>query len=513
MATKNLPTIHFIKNYKLLFGTTDHKQVGLLYLFFATINFMISGSLILLIRVELLTPVGGLIFPNGNLYNSGFSTHGISMIFLTIMPIGAGFGNYLVPKLIGAKDMYWPKWNNAAFWMLIPAALCVYTGFSSVGWTFYAPLSTQGALTRFSMGTNLAMFGILIAGTSSVIAALNFLLTILRLRKPGLSLREMDLFSWSIFFTSIIQVFATPFITIAFTLLLITNITGAVFFDFLVGSGPLLYQHLFWSYSHPAVYIMILPAMGLTSLIISRFSQRKIFGHVSMIYSLGLITVLGFFVWGHHMFTITLGARPNWAFTLLTFAIAIPSGIKTFNWVLTLWRANIKRKIPLYFSLGFVIGFILGGFTGIMVNTIPIDFVYHDTYFVVGHFHFIVIGGAVSTSIGAIYFIFPDIVGKMYNTKLAKIQFWIWVPAFIVTFMGMTLIGAFGMPRRYFDYSGLSTSFGTLNILNIIISIGAFAQGLSFVLLFCNLLYSTFKGKPATANPFNLQNPLLLGSE
>ncbi len=501
MATEKEFPISFLKKPKHLFGTLDHKEIGLLYLIFAMINIGISGFMILTVRTELLTPEVD--FVDAKSYLSLFTIHGLSMIFLVVMPMGAGFGNYLIPKMIGAKDLYWPKWNNFAFWMLVPAAYFTYTGNAGVGWTFYPPLST---LPGEIQAVNITIIGLLFAGTSSVIGAINFLLTISMMREPGLGWFDLDLFTWSIIFTSLIQMIATPFITTALVMLLLTNATGATFFLASAGSGPVLFQHVFWSYSHPAVYIMILPSMGLTSVIIERFSQKKIFGYKSMVYSMAAIGLLGFIVWGHHMYTVTIGTSPNWYFTLATFFIAIPSGIKTFNWLTTMYKSRLVIDVPLLYSLGFVIGFVLGGISGVMVNTIPIDVVYQDTYFVVGHFHFIIIGGAVSTIMGALYMLYPNVTGKMYNKKIAIWQWIIWMPSFILTFMGMNIVGAYGMPRRYVGYEGLPYQ-SELTFWHRVTTIGAYGQAIAFTLMFINFVYSAIKGAPASEGTWDIENP------
>ena len=499
METKEKPPIYFIKNLKKMVSTLDHREIGLLYFFFAALNLAISGILILIVRLELALPGLQFFLGNVDLYNAFFSTHGLSMIFLVIFPINGGFGNYLIPKLIGAKDLYWPRWNNIAFWMLIPGAIAIYIALPNAGWTFYAPLSVSNLSAE---STTLALLGILVIGTSSLIASINFILTVLKLRQPGLKLLDVDLFTWSIVFTSIIQIIVTPFITIAILMLILTIFTGASFFNVLQGSGPLFYQHLFWSYSHPAVYIIVLPAMGLASLAISLYCKRKIFGHVGMIYSMAAITLLGTYVWGHHMFTISTSTAPNWFFLFMTFLIAVPSGLKTFNWMGTLWGGNIDAKPPFLLAIGFIVGFILGGFSGIMLSSLPLDIVFHDTYFVVGHFHLIVIGGVISTTLAGILIIYPDMTGKDYNLKLAKIQALIWVPSAILTFFFMSLLGVFGMPRRIADYLGLPYG-DVLTSLNLIVTIGAFAQLVALLLFFHNFAWSWKKGK-------NAENPPLL---
>ncbi|MCY3414148.1 MAG: cbb3-type cytochrome c oxidase subunit I [Candidatus Heimdallarchaeota archaeon] len=499
MTTEAIKQKPWFFNPKLLFGTTDHKQIGILYMVFALVNLAISGWYILKVRVELYNPGiddAQMVVDHPVLVTA----HGFTMIFFVIMAGSTGFGNYMVPKMIGAKDLYWPRWNNIAFWMLIPGAFFVYTSAVGTGWTLYPPLSSR------TLGLDILVAGLVLAGSSAVIGAVNFLLTIFTMRRPGLSLKEMDLFSWSIVWMSLIQFVATPIITVTAVMLLFDQALGTSFFTLNAGSGPALFQDLFWGYSHPAVYIMILPGMGLTSMIISRFSQRKVFGHTSMIISMGAIAILGFMVWGHHMFTVAIGTTPNWIFTFLTFLIGVPSGIKTFNWVFTMYKAKIRVEGPLLFSLGYILGFVLGGVTGIMVNTLVLDYVFHDTYFVVGHFHFIIIGGSLSTLIGAIFFLYPSMSGKMYNRTLAFIQFAIWIPGYILTFQGMNMTGLYGMPRRYADYQGLPY-LDELTFWHRVTTIGAFLQLASFLLMFGNLFYSYFKGPVAGDNPFRLKIP------
>ncbi len=498
MATLKRPSYWFM-DYRKLFGTIDHKQIGMLYMVFAAVNLTVAGYYALLIRTELFNVgLDGFISPAN--YGSIFTMHGTAMIFLVIMPMGAGFGNYLIPLMIGAKDLYWPRWNNIAFWMLIPGASFVWMSEAPIGWTAYPPLSTTVD------STNLWIIGLIIVGTSSIIGAINFFLTIFNLRKPGLGMMDLDLFSWAILFTSFIQLFATPIITTALVMLLFERIAGAPFFTITYGSSSLLWQHIFWSYSHPAVYIMILPAMGIISVIIGRFSQNHIFGKSSMIYSMGAITLLGFMVWGHHNFTASPNAVPNWFFTFTTFLIAIPSGIKTFNWILTMYKGSIHFEPPLLFALSFILGFILGGFSGVIINTIPLDYYFHDTYFVVGHFHFIIIGGGLSAIIGGIYFIFPDATGRMYNKKAAYVHWAIWTVAFIVTFGGMNVLGYLNQPRRYVDYSVLS-NYAELEFWHRVTTIGAYLQALAFLIGFSNLFYSAIKGPKVGDKPYSIENP------
>ncbi len=509
----------FYKSLNTLIGTTNHAEIGILYIVFALFNFAVSGLLALIIRIELALPGGQIV--NDEVYSILFTAHGTAMIFLVIFPIGAGLANYLVPKLIGAPDMYWPRWNNAAFWLLVPAALLLYFGEASVGWTLYTPLSS----IDWGIGVDTWIIGVLIAGVSSLVSAINFIMTIVSMRRPELKWFDMDLFSWSILCTSIIQLCATPLITTGLILLLSDRVLNTAFFTALgSGIGAFLWQHVFWSYSHPAVYIMILPAMGITSLLISKFSKNRIFGYRSMIYSMLAITFIGFLVWGHHQYTIygaAADAVTTTFFNALTFLIAIPSGIKTFNWLLTMWGGKIKFESPLVLPMGFVVGFVIGGITGVWLNIIPIDIIAHDTAFVVGHFHMIIIGGAVTSLFGGFYNFFPEFTEtlfgkkKMYNRRLGWIHTFTWLGGVFITFNAMMIVGLYGMPRRYFDYTTFTETipfgiFGEVSkveiftILNLLATIGAFLMAFSILIFFVNMIFSLKWGPEAGEDPFGL---------
>ncbi|MHA2224132.1 MAG: cytochrome c oxidase subunit I [Candidatus Hodarchaeales archaeon] len=492
----------FYKSFRTLLGTTNHADIGKLYIAFSLINFVLSGILALIIRIELAFP--GPTIVDASTYSILFTAHGTAMIFLVIFPLGVGFGNFLVPPLIGAKDMYWPRWNNAGFWMLLPAALLLYLGETSVGWTLYTPLS----LEDFGIGVNTWIVGVLVAGVSSLVSAVNFIMTVVTMRRNGIGWFDLDLFSWSIVCASLIQFLAIPLITTGLLLLLSDRILGTTFFSALgFGAGSFLWQHVFWSYSHPAVYIMILPAMGLTSLLVAKFSRNQIFGYKSMIASMLTITILGFLVWGHHQYTLygaSADAITTIFFNMLTFLIAIPSGIKTFNWLLTMWGGKIKFEVPLVFPMGFVIGFVIGGLTGVWLNIIPIDIVVHDTAFVVGHFHIIIIGGAVTSVLGAFYNFFPDLTGKMYHRRLAWVHCFTWLIGVLVTFNAMMIVGLLGMPRRYFDYSTF-LNVDMFAFWHMLATIGAFIMAFSVAVFLINIFYSLFIQKEtASDDPFGL---------
>ncbi|MHA1976625.1 MAG: cytochrome c oxidase subunit I [Candidatus Hodarchaeales archaeon] len=489
----------FYKNWRTLLGTTNHAEIGILYILLAIVSVFIGGTLAMIMRTELAIP--GPTIVNKELYSVIFTAHGTIMIFLVIFPLGAGFGNYLVPKLIGAPDMYWPRWNNAALWLLIPAGFLIFFAQASAGWTVYTPLSIIGG------GIDMWIIGVLLAGVSSLVSAINFLMTIVTMRKPGLTWGKLDLFSWSIIATSIIQLCATPLITTGLTLLLSDRILDTAFFTASAeGVGTFLWQHVFWSYSHPAVYIMVLPAMGLTSLMIQKFSRNEIFGYKSMVVSMLLITFLGFLVWGHHQYTLygaAADAVTTTLFSILTSLIAVPSGIKTFNWLLTMWGGHIKLEVPLVFPFGFIIGFVIGGLTGVWLNIVPLDIGFHDTAFVVGHFHIIILGGALTALIGAFYNYFPEMTGKMYHRNLAWVHCFMWIIGFFVTFNSMMIAGANGMPRRIFDYSTFG-NVDTLAFWNFLATLGAYLMFASGVIFVINMIYSLRKGPAAGDDPFNL---------
>lgn len=502
-------------NFKTIIATTDHKKIGILYLIFALSNLAVGGVVALLMRISLVAPgqiplISNLVTPAN--YPMLVTAHGLIMIFLAIFPLGAAFANYLVPLLIKAKDLYWPRWNNIAFWMLIPAMILMYLGLfgsDGVGWTLYPPLSI------FTDGNqDLFLIGLLIAGVSAIIGALNFIMTIFFMRSPDISLRQLDLFSWATVFTSLIQIFATPIITVGLVMLLLSRNLQAPFFALIppVNSpdihGAILFQHIFWAYSHPAVYIMILPAMGLESIIISKFSRNPIFGYDSMVVSLFAIAFIGFVVWGHHLYTTGIIPSVVLNFTLLTYVIAIPSGIKTFNWVATLHASRIKLEAPMLFAMAFVLGFVIGGFMGIMVNIVPVDIVFQDTYYVVAHFHYIVLGGTISIMFGAIYYVLPHMTGKMYNKKVALWHFITWVVGFMMTFGAIMILGMMGMPRRYYDYRDLQNA-NLMSAFHLIATIGALIMAISFMLFLHNVFWTLKNGpKVDRDDPFGLEDGL-----
>ena len=492
----------FWRDLRRLFGTTNHEEIGLLYLFFALINFCIALDFGVIMRVELLAP--GEQFLSPQLYSSMFSTHGTIMIFFVIFPATAGFANYIMPKLIGAKDLYWPRWNNAAFWLLVPASLLVWSAFANAGWTVYTPYSTQYTNTNVTFWT----MGVLLGGVSSMIGAMNLILTIIAMRDENITWKNLDLFSWSIIFSQLIQLFATPMVALGLIMILFDRMIGTNFLSptlrFGDLNGPVLFQNLFWGYGHPAVYIIMLPAMGLASMLIATFSQNKIFGYKAMVWSMGAIMFLGFYVWAHHMFTIGASTFFLSFFMLATLLIALPSGVKTFNWLLTMEGGKIRFEAPFLFSLGFIISFVFGGLSGVFNAIVPLDLVVHDTYWIVGHFHMIIVGGAASPMIGTMYYLYPHITKRMYNKKLALWHWILWTVGTLTMYGTMHVLGLLGMPRRYFDYSIIAQTNPLVATLQIIVSIGAFIIFLSVILWIYNFAVSLKNGEPVGDNPFNL---------
>ena len=431
--------------------TVDHKKIGIMYFVFAFFFFLLGGILALLIRAELSIP--GLQFLSADEYNQFFTMHGTSMIFLAIIPMLAGMANYIVPLQVGARDMAFPRLNAFALWLFFFGGLIIYSsilveGGAAGGWTAYAPLST--ATYSQGPGMDLWAMGLYTVGTSTIVSAINFIVTILNMRAPGMGLHKMSLFTWTVLVQNIMILFATPALAAALILLFIQRNLGAPTFG---SSGdPVLWQHMFWFYSHPAVYIMILPAMGVVSEVLPVFARKPIFGYKMIAYSTVAIALLGFIVWAHHMFVAGIGTELQLFFMLVTMAIAVPTGVKIFSWIFTLWGGLIEFKTPLLFAAGFIVTFTIGGISGVFLSNVPIDTQVHDTYYVVGHLHYVLFGGSVMGAFAGIYFWFPKVTGRMYNEMLGKMQFWLMFIGFNLTFFPMHFLGLLGMPRRIADY-------------------------------------------------------------
>jgi cytochrome c oxidase subunit 1 len=474
--------------------TRDHKRIGVLYLFSVMAAFLLGGLFALLIRLELWHPTRDLM--NAQTYNQVFTLHGAVMIFLFIIPaIPAILGNFNLPLMIGAKDVAFPRLNLASWYVYIAGTvLAIYSMFSGsvdTGWTFYTPYSTQTTTSVISM--TLAAF---ILGFSSIFTGINFIVTVHKLRAPGMTWFKMPLFVWGLYATAVIQVLATPVLGITLVLLILERLAGIGIFDPAMGGDPVLYQHFFWFYSHPAVYIMILPGMGIISELITTHAHKKIFGYNAIAYSSMAIAFVSFLVWGHHMFTSGTSEISAMIFSFLTFLVGIPSGIKMFNWMATLYKGSIRLTTPMWYVLAFMFLFPIGGLTGIFLGALALDVHLHDTYFVVAHFHYVMVGGTTIAFFGGLHHWFPKMFGRMYNQMAANIALLFVFVGFNMTFISQFLLGFKGMPRRYYTY------LDQFQPLHGFSSIGAMVMGVGFVIMAVYLFYALFKGERAPANPW-----------
>jgi cytochrome c oxidase subunit 1 len=485
--------------------TPDHKKIGILYMVSTFVFFLLGGLAAMLVRLQLALPEAPPF--QAELYNQIFTVHASVMIFLFIIPFGVGgLGNYLVPLMIGARDMAFPKINALSFWMILPAGLMILSGFffpdptgkfatgaADAGWTSYPPLSSRGPF-----GQSLWLVGVFILGASSILGAMNFLVTILNMRTPGMTMHRLPLFVWAMLTTSFIQLIATPALAAALLMVLADRHIGTHFFDPAGGGDVLGYQHGFWFYSHPAVYIMILPYFGVISEVLQVFSRKPIFGYKAVAYSTAAIGVLGFLVWAHHMFTVGLPVISQSFFMLMTMLIAIPTGIKIFNWAATLWGGHLNFKTPLLFALGFLTMFVIGGISGVYSAVVPVDYELHDTYFIVGHIHYVLFGGSVFAVFAGAYYWFPKITGRLYSETLGAWHFWLMLIGFNLTFFPMHILGVQGMQRRIATYP-IETGFLPLNIVE---TIGAFLLGMSMLIFVWNAVVSWGKGAAAGNDPW-----------
>lgn len=482
------------KGLKSWLLTLDHKRIGLLYLYSIMTAFFLGGVFAVLLRTELLTPDE--LFVSSDTYNQFFTLHGAIMIFLFIIPsIPAILGNFVLPLMIGAKDVAFPRLNLASWYIYIVGALvCVFSiisGGVDTGWTFYTPYSVETQTSVVSM-----TLGAFILGFSSIFTGLNFIVTIHRLRAPGMTWFKMPLFAWGIYATALIQVLATPVLGITLALLIIERLVGIGIFDPAMGGDPVLYQHFFWFYSHPAVYIMILPGMGIISELISVFSHKKIFGYKAIAYSSLGIALVSFLVWGHHMFTSGQSELASIIFSFLTFFVGIPSGIKVFNWVATMYKGSISFQTPMLYALSFLFLFSIGGLTGIFLGALSVDIHLHDTYFVVAHFHYVMMGGTVMAFLGGLHYWWPKMWGRMFSNLWSKISVALIFVGFNVTFFTQFIMGSQGMPRRYHNY------LDQYQPLHAFSTYGSYIMGLGFVIMAVYLIHAIFKGKPAGNNPW-----------
>ena len=475
--------------------TTNHKDIGTLYLIFSLTMFFIGGMLAFGIRAELFQP--GLQFWRPEFFNQLTTMHGLIMVFGAIMPAFVGFANWQIPMMIGAPDMAFARMNNWSFWLLPPAAILLVTSFfvpggaPAGGWTIYAPLSTQ-----MGPGMDLGIFALHIMGASSIMGSINIVTTILNMRAPGMTLMKMPLFVWTWLITAYLLIAVMPVLAGAITMLLTDRHFGTNFFNAAGGGDPVMFQHIFWFFGHPEVYIMILPAFGIVSQVIPAFARKPLFGYSSMVYATSSIAILSFIVWAHHMFTVGMPAAGQLFFMFATMLIAVPTGVKVFNWIATMWKGSMTFETPMLFAVGFIFVFSMGGFTGLILAITPVDIQLQDTYFVGAHFHYGLVAGSLFAIFSGTYFWLPKWTGHMYSETLGKWHFWTSLVFFNVTFFPMHFLGLAGMPRRIPDYAMQFADF------NMLATIGAFGFGLSQLLFVWGIIKCAKGGEKAPNNPW-----------
>jgi len=473
--------------------TTNHKDIGTLYLWISGIMFVVAGIMALLIRAELFQP--GMRFIEPEIFNQMTTLHGLIMVFGVVMPAFVGLANWQIPMMVGAPDMALPRMNNWSFWLLpfafalLGSTLFMEGNAPDFGWTFYAPLST----TYGPPSTDFMIFAIHLMGMSSIMGSINIIATILNMRAPHMPLMKMPVFVWSWLITAFLLIAVMPVLAGTVTMMLTDRHFGTSFFTAAGGGDPVLFQHLFWFFGHPEVYILIMPAFGVMSEIIPTFARKRLFGYKFMVYAMAGIGVLSFVVWAHHMFAAGIPLAAELFFMYVTMLVAVPTGIKVFNWVTTMFRGSMTFETPMLYAVAFVFLFTLGGFSGLMLSIVPADYQYHDTYFVVAHFHYVLVPGALFGIFAGVYFWLPKWIGRMYNETMGKWHFWITVISMNMTFFPMHFLGLAGMPRRVPDYALQFSDF------NMMASIGAFILGAAQIIFFVNILMTIFgKGKKAT---------------
>jgi cytochrome c oxidase subunit I len=478
--------------------TTDHKKIGIMYLFATFLFFILGGIEALLMRLQLSGADESVLGPR--IYNELVTMHGSTMVFLFVVPVLAGFGNYMVPLMIGARDMAFPRLNALSFWLFIFGGIAFYMSIfftpPSAGWTMYAPLSDNAYLQ--DGGTDAWIFMIHLTGISSIVGAINFVATIHNMRAKGMGWGRMPLFIWTILIYSYLLILALPAIAAAVTMLLTDRHFGTAFFDPTGGGDPMLWQHLFWFFGHPEVYIMVLPAFGMISEILPVFARKPIFGYKAIAASTAAIAFLGMLVWAHHMFATPSSTVVLAFFMLSSFAIAVPTGIKIFNWLATLWRGQIITKTPLYFAAGFLATFVIGGVSGVILAIFPVDWQLTDSYFVVAHLHYVLFGGSVFAIFGGLYYWFPKMSGKLLSEGLGKLSFWLMFVGFNLTFLIQHSLGMSGMPRRVYRYENAPEWAG----MNLVSTIGSWILGIGVLVTVVNVLVSVKNGRKAGNDPW-----------
>nr|WP_220186125.1 cytochrome c oxidase subunit I [Brevibacillus halotolerans] len=480
--------------------TVDHKKIGVLYLLAGGFFFLLGGLEALLMRIQLMYPNSKMFI--GSTFNELLTMHGTTMIFLAAMPLIFAVMNAIVPLQIGARDVAFPFVNSLGFWLFFFGGLLLNVswfmgGAPDVGWTAYVPLSSN--TYSQTAGVSFYVLGLQIAGLGTLIGGINFLVTIINMRAPGMTFMRMPMFTWTAFITSALILFAFPAITVGLVLLMFDRIFGAQFFEVAGGGNVLLWQHLFWIFGHPEVYILILPAFGMISDVISTFAKKRLFGYSAMVFATMVIGFLGFMVWVHHMFTVGLGPVANSLFSIATMLIAVPTGIKIFNWLFTLWGGQIRFTTANLFATGFIPTFTIGGMTGVMLSVAPADYQYQDSYFVVAHFHYVLVGGMVLGLFAAFYYWWPKMFGKLLNEAIGKWNFWLFFIGFHLTFFPQHFLGLMGMPRRVYTFlPGQQLELG-----NLISTVGAIIMTVGTVLFIVNVIYTNAKGKKAVADPWD----------
>ena len=493
---------HKVKRYTGLMDwltTVDHKKIGILYMIAGLFFFLIGGLEAILIRIQLMEPMSDVV--SADTFNELITMHGTTMIFLAAMPLLFALMNAVIPLQIGARDVAFPFLNSLGFWTFFFGGLLLNLSWFAgtvpdAGWTSYVPLA--GPTYNSGHGVDYYVIGLQIAGIGTLLGGINFMATIINMRAPGMSFMRMPMFTWTIFITSALIVFAFPVLTVGLVAIMFDRLFAANFFEVSNGGSTVLWEHFFWVFGHPEVYILILPAFGIISEVVSTFSRKRLFGYSSMVFATVLIAFLGFMVWAHHMFTTGLGPVANGLFSIATMLIAVPTGVKIFNWLFTMWGGSIRFTAASLFAIGFVPTFVMGGVTGVMLASAPADFQYHDSYFVVAHFHYVIVGGLVLGIFAGLHYWWPKMFGRMLNEGLGKLTFWTFFIGFHLTFFVQHFLGLLGMPRRVFTYLP-NQGFDTMNMIS---TIGAFLMGVGTIVFLLNIFITWAKPRNAAADPW-----------